>query len=247
MLSIFFETLPALPLMMTAILIVFGASALQISTGMGFGMVSAPLLVLIDPVFAPIPILMIGLVIASSGAWPERGNIVAAEIWTGFGGRAVGAGLAAGLLLIFTDIKAFMLLFGSLTLIAIAIRVLGRKVAFSLRNHAILSTLSGLMGTITSVGAPPMAILYQGQPPQKTRPTLNALFLISCVTGLAGQQTAGNITPSHFAITLCFLPAALAGIYLARHFKTSSSQVLSVAMLSISALAAIMLIFRGLS
>ncbi len=176
MLAVLQDMLPSVVHMLIAMLVVFGAASLQISTGMGFGMISAPLLALLDPVFAPIPILMIGLVIAASGAWPERSNIVPAEIWTGFGGRCVGMLLAVGLLFMFTDRSAFMLLFGTVTLAAIAIRAFGRKVAFNLRNHAALSTVSGLMGTITSVGAPPMAILYYGQPAQRSAPRSTPCF-----------------------------------------------------------------------
>lgn len=246
MLAVLQDILPSAMHMLIAMLVVFGAASLQVSTGMGFGMISAPLLALLDPVFAPIPILMIGIVIAANGAWPERTNIVPAEIWTGLGGRFAGMLMAVGLLFLFTDRSAFMLLFGTFTLLAIAIRVFGRKVAFNLRNHAALSTLSGLMGTITSVGAPPMAILYYGQAASKVRPTLNALFLISCLTGLAGQMMADNISMAHAVIAFCFLPSALLGIGLARRFRTSNSQKLGNTMLAISAAAAIALIIRGL-
>lgn len=238
---------PSLAQLAIATLIVFGAASLQIATGMGFGMISAPLLVLIDPVFAPVPVLIVGLMLASMGAWPERANIVPAEIWAGLGGRVIGAVLAIGLLAMFADRKAFMLLFGSVTLFAIAITVFGRRVAFTLPNHWFLSTVSGVMGTITSVGAPPMAILYQGQAPEKVRPTLNALFFAGCVTGLCGLFAAGKVQPAHFVVAACFLPGVLAGIRIAVFFRTGNAGTLSALMLAVSSIAAVMLIYRGLS
>ena len=247
MLQAVIDQLPGFWLLVTASLIVFVAANLQIATGMGFGMIAAPLLVLLDPLFAPAPILMVGLFLASAGAWPERKNIVPWEMVAGIGGRIIGSMIAIGLLLIFADEKSFYLLFGSLTLTAILLRALGLDVAFNKVNHWMLSTVSGLMGTITSVGAPPMAILYQGQSPSKIRPTLNALFLVSCVVGLVSLTLAGRVGLPHLISAACFLPGVVLGERTGRFFKTGDAAILGRVLLLIAGAAALTLIVRGLT
>lgn len=247
MLAAVAELLPPLELLLAATLIVFVAANLQIATGMGFGMVAAPLLVLLDPLFAPVPILMVGLFLASAGAWPERRNLVAWEMKAGIGGRIVGSIAALGLLLIFSDQKAFYLLFGILALSGVLISAFGRRMAFTRQNHWMLSAVSGLMGTITSVGAPPMAILYAGQPPAKVRPTLNTLFLVSCIVGLTSLSLAGRLEPAHVIIAACFMPGVLLGVRTGSLLKTGNAKVLGRALLLIAGAASLSLIFRGLS
>ncbi|MCB1416039.1 MAG: sulfite exporter TauE/SafE family protein [Phyllobacteriaceae bacterium] len=241
------EQLPSLPLLALALAIVVFASTLQASVGMGFGMVAAPLLALIDPLLSPVPIMMVGIVVAVWGAWRERGNIAGAEIVAGVGGRVIGSSLAFLLLLVFSDESSFYLLFGGLTLVAVLLTALGKPVAFTLANHWALSTLSGLMGTITSVGAPPMAILYRGQRPDKVRPTLNALFFTGCVVGLTSLGLAGRLAAIHLVLSAIILPGVLAGIWLARYFRTDSASRLSAVMLTVSGAAAAVLILKGLN
>lgn len=240
------EQLPSLPLLALALAIVIFASTLQASVGMGFGMVAAPLLALIDPLLSPVPILMVGTVVAVWGAWQERGNIAGEEIVAGVGGRIIGSSMALLLLLVFSDERSFYVLFGVLILIAVILTALGRPVAFTLANHWKLSTLSGLMGTITSVGAPPMAILYRGQRPDKVRPTLNALFFTGCTVGLTSMGLAGRLAMMHLVLSAIILPGVVAGIWLARYFRTDSAKKLSGVMLIVSGAAAAGLILKGL-
>lgn len=213
---------------------------------MGFGMVAAPLLALIHPLLSPAPIMMVGIVVALWGAWRERGNIATQEIVAGVGGRIIGSSMALSLLLVFSDQNSFYVLFGALILAAVLLTSLGKRVAFTLTNHWMLSTISGLMGTITSVGAPPMAILYQGQRPDKVRPTLNALFFTGCVVGLISLGLAGRLAAMHLVLSAIILPGVLAGIWLARYFRTDSAKKLSAVMLVVSGAAAAVLILKGL-
>ena len=195
---------------------------------------------------SPAPILVVGMVVAVWGAWRERGNIAGAEIVAGLGGRILGSALALALLLVFSDQNSFYVLFGVLILVAVVLRLLGKQVAFTLANHWMLSTVSGVMGTITSVGAPPMAILYRGQRPDKVRPTLNALFFSGCTVGLISMGLAGRLAMMHLFLSVVILPGVVAGIWLARYFRTDNARKLSSIMLTVSGAAAVALILRGL-
>jgi uncharacterized protein len=238
--------LPAFHLLAIASIVVLIAAGMQTATGMGFGMIAAPLLMLLDRAFAPAPILIMGMVVSLVGAFKDKKSLVKSEVIGGLGGRIIGMLCAVALISILPDRRSFMLVFGIVILIAVIIAGFGRRIAFTLRNLWLLSVISGTMGTITSVGAPPMALLYQGQPAAKIRGTLNAFFFFGCVVGLIGLFISGLLAPRHLVIALVLLVPMLVGMRIAIRFRTDDTRLLSAILLSVSGLAAIMLIFQAL-
>ncbi|MGI9401798.1 MAG: TSUP family transporter, partial [Rhizobiaceae bacterium] len=75
-------------------LVVFLAAIVQAGLGMGFGLLAAPLLALVNPELVPAPSLILGFLTAAWGAWRERGGIVWNEVGIGVIGRAAGVGIA---------------------------------------------------------------------------------------------------------------------------------------------------------
>ena len=223
------------------------ASALQISVGMGFGMLSAPLIALINPGLVPASILIMGMFVAFAGAWKERGNIAVSELGLGISGRVVGSLCALGLLIWIPDRDSFLILFGILILVAVLLTVSGLKTQFNSGNLFGLSVISGLMGTITAVGAPPMAIIYHDRPPKIVRPTLNAFFGAGSVLAIIGLVATGWMTFAHLLAATLFMPAIFCGAILARTLRKLPSIWLSRTMLTLSALAAISLIVKGVT
>ena len=53
--------------------------------------------------------------------------------------------------------------------------------------------VSGFAGTATSIGGPPMAILYQDRPPRQIRTTLAVYFMVGAALSLAGLGLAGQL------------------------------------------------------
>lgn len=225
--------------------IVLVAAILQMAIGMGFGMLASPLLALVKPEIVPGCVMLIGLVVAFSGAWRERQNISLQEVKMGFGGRIVGSAAAFVILLLITNLDVFLIIFGSLMLIAVIMAASGIRFAFNDRNLFNLSIVSGLMGTITAVGAPPMAIIYHDRPPNIVRPTLNAFFGAGSVLGLLGLAASGWLHADDFLSALLLLPALVSGIYISRYFRNLPTLFLSRILLFLSGLASLLLIFRG--
>lgn len=226
--------------------IVIFASILQVSIGMGFGMLASPLIALVKPELVPGSILVMGLFVAFSGAWRERENISGTELKLGVVGRIIGSIMAIGLLLFIPDVDSFFVIFGVIMLIAIGMTVYGRKIPFSEKNLLNLSIVSGLMGSMTAVGAPPMALIYHDRDPSVIRPTLNAFFFAGSVLGLASLGSTGWISVKDFIAAIIFIPAMLVGILVSEPFKRLPSQLMSKLLLSLSAIASILLIIRGL-
>ncbi len=222
------------------------AAILQVSVGMGFGMLASPLIALVKPELVPGSILAMGLIVAFSGAWRERQNIHPTELKLGVSGRVIGSMAALVILSSITELDSFLLVFGLLMLTAVAITASGIKVDFTNRNLLGLSVVSGLVGTITAVGAPPMAIIYHNRPPSIIRPTLNAFFFSSSVLGIGILSLSGWLSVDDLIAAVIFLPAMWFGIWLSSPFKRIPQKILSALLLSLSGLASMSLVLKAI-
>lgn len=236
-----------LPWLLAAVLaVVFLAAIVQINLGMGFGLTAAPLLALLDPALVPVPTLILGLFTASWGAWREREGIAWAEVLLGAPGRMAGVAAGAALLALITGPRPFMLAFGTLIALALILSVSGWRMPFTRGRLLAMSALSGLMGTLTSVGAPPMALLYQHRPVQTARPTMAAFFAVGCLFSITGLALAGWARPSHVLLAAIMAPGLLAGILAARAAGRLVDRRFRPALLAVSGVAAAILVARGL-
>jgi hypothetical protein len=73
-----------------------------------------------------------------------------------------------------------------------------------------------VMGTATSIGGAPMAIVWQGQPPARLRGTMSAFFLVGSLVSIGLLSVAGAVTPAVLAAVLGLSPAVVAGFVLSR-------------------------------
>ncbi len=230
---------------LVVVVVMFGAFV-QAGLGMGFGQAAAPLLALIDPQLVPGPVLMIGFATACWGAWRERGQIVWSEVWTGCGGRLFGAIAATAVLAYLTDRNMFMLVFGLMIGASVIISAAGWRLHFNRTNLFAMASVSGLTGTITSIGAPPLAIVYADREPKSARPTLSAFFAIGCAISLAGLFVTGWSKPSDLSLALLMVPAMIAGTMVARLARERFDKRYRGLLLLLAGSAAIILVARGL-
>ena len=110
-----------------AALVIFAAAIVQSCFGMGFGQVAAPFLLLIDPTLVPVPILMMGMVVACLNAWRGRKDIVFKELGIALTGRLVGIFIAAEVMVIVLASSEFLMVFACLILLAVAISLIRKK------------------------------------------------------------------------------------------------------------------------
>lgn len=236
------------PFLLAGILaIVFAASIVQAGLGMGFGLTAAPLLALIDPQLVPAPTLFLGMFSSGWGAVTEHRGIVWGEVGLGLVGRAAGVAAASMVLASLTDARTFMLVFGLMILAAVLLSVSGRRIAFNRASLLAMTTVSGLMGTITSVGAPPLALIYQDRAPAIARPTLAAFFSLGCGVSLAGLHLAGWAGWYQLALALVMTPVMFVGLETGRRVRDRFDRRYRPALLIIAGIAAVMLIARGIA
>lgn len=132
-------------------------------------------------------------------------------------------------------------------LAAIALSLMKWHVLPTPRNLVTAGVLSGFMGTITSVGSPPMGLVYQNMPGPEVRATVSAFFLLGASFSVFTLALVGRFTAAQAAATLWLVPPVLLGFlasrYLVRHVDKSKRGVKTI-VLAISAFAALVLLAR---
>ncbi len=212
---------------------------------MGYGLTAAPLLALVDPAFVPVATLLVGLITSSMGAWSERANIIWPEARHAVLGRLLGALVAAWVLSSIVDKGAFMVVFGLGVGAAVVLSVFNFTLAKSPLSLTSMGAVSGLMGTITGVGAPPLALVYQGSYAGNARPTLAAIFAIGCLCSAVILATIGWLGIAEIALCVMMLPPMMAGTVAGRLSRKVVDRRYRLALLTTSAIAAVVLVLKG--
>lgn len=189
---------------------VFAGACLQGVGGLGFAMFCAPLAALLFPELVPGPLIAMGGTLALLSGVREFGSIDWRSAGAALAGRAAGTALA-GACLALLSAATLSLLFAGLILGAVALSLGGWRVAPSTRNTAVAGVASGLMGTITSAGAPPFAIAMQHVQPARLRATLGCVFFAGSVLSLAMLAAVGRLAPAHLWLSLLLMPWVMGG------------------------------------
>ncbi len=198
-------------------MVLIGA-CLQGVSGLGFAMFCAPIAVLLFPELVPGPLLAPGCPLALMTGLREFTSIEWRTAGHALVGRALGTGLAAGCMVLLS-VQTLSLLFSALILTGVVLSLRGWRVEHSGRNTTLAGLASGLMGTITSAGAPPFAIAMQHLPASRLRGTLGAVFFIGAALSLAALALVGRMGAFQFLLSLLLMPWMIAGFVLSSHIK----------------------------
>tara|TARA_R110001583_G_scaffold41161_2_gene131031 strand:+ start:9993 stop:10703 length:711 start_codon:yes stop_codon:yes gene_type:complete len=205
-------------LLTLACLIIMISAAVQTAVGFGLALIAVPFLILIDPQMVPAPVVMIALVQLFISAWSHRTDIQWRPIATATLGRIPGT-LAAVWLMSVTGIEGIKVFIALAVFAAVVISLLNIQAEPTTKNHLIAGFFSGLGGTATGIGGPPMALLYQHQQANFVRANLSAFFVIGSVISLAGMAVGGFVSLQSWIYFLYFLPATLIGVWLGMKTK----------------------------
>lgn len=183
----------------------------QGSLGFGLGMLAAPVLALVDRSLVPGPLLLLGITITAIVAWRERGDLDWRGIRWALVGRVIGT--AAGVALVaHLGPDGLAIALASIIIGAVVLSVAGLAVRPTRSTLLGAGTLSGVMGTLTSIGGPPMALLYQREDAARLRSTLAGFFLFGAVLAAAALALAGRIGPGELRDGALLLPGLMVGL-----------------------------------
>lgn len=217
----------------------------QARIGIGFALLSAPLLFIINENYMPGPILILGFILSLLLFFSEKQSLSLKLVLPALAARFPGSwfgvvilvylpqwllGLAIGVSLLFASLLAFIKF----------------SISLNARNLFLAGFFSGFSGTITSIGGPIMALIYQNETPVNTRKALITFFLIGTPTSIFLLVLAGELSQQAFVLSVKMLPGVLIGFLLSRYrlFVVISPSKKSI--ISLSVFSALIIIGKSL-
>lgn len=227
-----------------AVAVLLGAMT-QTTVGLGLGLVSAPVLTFVAPELVPGVIIMLGMTLPILTLWREHHDIdwhgiVWATPW-----RLLGT---AGGVWIVTQVTAEHLerIVGVVVLLAVVLTVRAFALPINRGTLGFAGFVSGVTGTATSIGGPPLALLYQHRPPHQVRSTLSVFFITGSLVSLTGLGLAGELTMQEVEIAAMLLPVLALGVWAGTRLRSRLPlHVMRPALLGVSAISAVVLIVKS--
>jgi hypothetical protein len=227
-------------------LVVATGACIQSAVGFGLGLLAAPVLALYDTDLVPGPLLFVMVPLTVLVARRERSALDFHGLRWAFVGRVPGT-IAGSLAVASLPEGGLAVLFGSLVLVAVALSVAGWTLHPTTGTLVTAGAASGFMGTATSIGGPPMALVYQRRSGPELRATLAAYFVVGATFSVAALAVVGEFGGRDVRLGLVLLPGMLAGYALSgRAAKVLDRGYTRAAVLGFAALSSVVLIAREL-
>lgn len=227
-------------------LALMAGSCIQGVAGYGIGMLAAPLLFLISPTLVPATLVLNAVVLTVFMVLRNRGALQIREVRFAIGGGVAGM-LLAGATLMLISPKGFELVFGILILMGVLFSAAGFKPALNARNSIVAGAASTYMGTITAMGGPPIALIYQNQKGPLVRANMSAFFLVAGFFSLAALMVSGYLGLRELGLFAVTFPGVLIGFWLSgKLVHRMPFDGLRPVILGIAAVAGVAALVRGL-
>jgi uncharacterized protein len=196
--------------------VIFLAACLQASSGFGMGMLAAPVIAIVDPALLPATLILLALLVTVMVTVRERQSLDLRGTGWALVGRVPGSFLGAWLVTALSrDGLAWMVVAVVLSGLVLAGRGWAPR---PVRVNLIAAgAASGIMGTATSIGGPPMALVWQGHSGPRLRGTMSAFFMAGSSISLLMLWITGTVTEDILVLALWMVPAAVGG-YAASRF-----------------------------
>jgi uncharacterized protein len=229
-----------------ALVAVTVGALVQGSVGFGANIVAVPVIAVLEPDALPatlalvvIPLVVV-MVVRERHAVDRRG-----ATWITIG-RLPGTVLGAWVVAVISP-DTLSVLLGVGVLLAVVMSTLTPTIPVNEVTATTAGFASGAMGTATSIGGPPLALLYQHHEGPVLRATLAVAFAVGTVLSLVGLAIAGAIEPWHLALAGALVPGLLTGLALSRLLvHWIDRDWLRPAVLGFAAATAVIAIVRGL-
>lgn len=178
-------------------------AAVQGGVGFGMNLIAAPILLLIDSRLVPGPAVLAAGVLTLLMAVRDHRGLALGDVKWAFVGRIPGTALAIAVLVAVTG-SALSITLAAIVLVAVALTASGAKLRVQPSSLLVAGAASGFMGTISSIGGPPMAVLYAGEEGVRLRGTLAGFFFLGTFVSIGALVIAGK-----FGVTEIRLAAGL--------------------------------------
>ncbi|WP_314427350.1 sulfite exporter TauE/SafE family protein [uncultured Microbacterium sp.] len=195
--------------------VILAASCLQGSIGFGMGMLAAPFIALIDASLLPVIVIMLATVVTLIVAVMDRAALDLRGAGWALAGRVPGTVLGAWLVAVMsTTLLSWAV--AVVVLVGVLVSLRGWRPRVTRTSQAVAGALSGVMGTTTSVGGAPMAIIWQSSEGPRLRGTMSAFFLVGSSLSLVALFLWGAVPPHALATAGWMAPVAIVGVVVSR-------------------------------
>ncbi|MGW5877120.1 sulfite exporter TauE/SafE family protein [Nocardiopsis terrae] len=200
-----FGQIDAWVLLLVAAAAVLAGAAVQSMVGLGLGLVSAPVISFLDPTLMPGALLVTVIILPVLTLLQEWRHVDWRGMAWGLPARIPGTVLGVWVVAVLEP-RALAAVVGAMVLVAVVLSVWAFRVRITPTSLVVAGALSGFAGTSTSVGGPPMALLYQHEPPERVRATLAAFFLFGGAFSLLALTIGGQLDGRTAATGIVLIP-----------------------------------------
>ncbi|NKX54764.1 sulfite exporter TauE/SafE family protein [Arthrobacter mobilis] len=222
------------------------ASCLQGAIGFGLGLMAAPVIALIDPTLLPGSLVLLAAGATTLGVIRDRTTINFAGAGWALLGRVPGTALGA-LLVVILPARGLALTLAGAVLFGVMLSICGWRPKPRPLTVAAAGAASGILGTATSIGGPPMALVWHGSSKSQMRGTMSAFFLVGAIMSLTALAWVGALDHRTLIFAALLAPAMILGFALSRilNRRLNRRRIRHVA-LSASTLGAILVLLQAL-
>ncbi|WP_426959147.1 TSUP family transporter [Muricoccus radiodurans] len=189
------------------------ATVVQLSAGIGFGLVGAALLLAVDPRLVPVPFAAAGMVLLF-GQWrADAGSVPRGMLAPSVTGVVAGT-LAGMALAVLWPEWASRRGYGIVILVAVALSLAAPPLRPTAPTLGAAALVSGVMGGFAGVHGPLMGLAVAGLNAQAVRGFLGLFWLIAYGTILLAALPAGRIALGDLWMASALLPGLAIGALL---------------------------------
>ncbi|AHG65415.1 sulfite exporter TauE/SafE family protein [Advenella mimigardefordensis] len=198
--------------------LICGSAFVQGISGVGFTLVAAPVAAMVCPELVPGALLTLGSFVTLLTAIRERRHIAWSHAGSALIGRAAGTIVAVFLLTQLAQ-RPLHFLFSGLIILAVGLTMCGLRIQGTRLNISIAGVISGIMGTLTSVGAPALVIILHNQKPPVLRATIGAILFCGSVLSLFMLALTDHYHAHEFWLSATLIPFMLMGFWLSGYIR----------------------------
>lgn len=222
-------------------------AVVQGTLGFGINLLAAPLLVLIDPRFAPGPVVLAGMLGSLLVMRRDWGRIDAKAVGWAVAGRVPG-NVAGVVIVVVVAARELRVALGVIVLAGAALSATRSTLRRSKPTLLATGLVSGVMGTVAGLGGAPFGLACQDMDGAPLRGTVAAFALVGSGLSAATLVTAGEIGAQQLRLTLVILPGVAAGFAVSEWLvRRVDGDRLRGGVIGISALSALGEIARALA
>lgn len=233
------------------LIVICGAALLvgavvQSLIGLGLALVASPVVAMLDPSLVPGTLIICSFVLPVLTLVHEHHDIDWRGLRWAFPARFIGTAIGAWLVAVASHALLGVVV-GVFVLVAVALSLISWRPSPTPLALSLGALVSGIGGTATSIGGPPMALVYQHQRASMLRCTLAVYFIVGSLVSLATLTAIGELTWHQIGTALVLVPFVLLGfgaaVRLRRRVDVSKVRT---GVLVVASVSAVILIVRSL-